>query len=216
MPITTKATLETEIGNWLHRTDLTGQYEEWEQMAEEGFKAPPRKPTDPEMGGLRINITRATGTLSTSNPYISKPTGFLSGYSFRLTGTQRSLQYVAPEALSLATQSGTGAPRFWSVADVILLDVIPDSAYAYELAYWTHPVTLVGAASSATNTVIDTYPLCYLAACLHFAFDYIGDAENASKWLGRYKVYANNANAGFDAQRFSSASVASVHGYSSP
>ena len=216
MPITTKATLETEIGNWLHRSDLTGQYEEWEQMAEELFKGEPRNPDDPKVGGLRTSITRTTGSLSTSNAYISLPTGYQSAYSFILTADRYRIKYVSPEVLAHLSRTGSGKPIYWSAADVILLDVLPDSAYAYELAYWTYPVTIVGASGSATNTVINNYPLCYLAACLHFAFDYIGDPENSGKWLGRYKIYADNANSAMMANRISSGALEMTHEYSTP
>ena len=216
MPITTKATLETELANWLHRTDLSGQYEEWEQMAEELFKGEIRRPQDPQITGLRLGVTRGTGTLSTSNAYISKPTGFMNAYSFVLTADQIPLIYVAPDVIVEKARTGSGRPRYWTVADVVQLDVLPDSAYAYEFAYYAQPVTLVGAAAGATNTVIDAAPLCYLAACLHFAYDYIADSDNASKWLGRYKVYADNANKAFRSQQYSSGSIAATHEYSTP
>lgn len=216
MPITSKSTLETELANWLHRTDLSGQYEEWEQMAEELFKGEIRRPTDPQISGVRVGVTRATGTLSTSNAYISKPTGFMNGYYLSLTATHTPLRYVAPDVMPTKMRTGSGQPRYWTVADVILFDVLPDSAYAYELAYYAIPVTLVGAASGDTNTVLTAAPLCYLAACLHFAFDYIADSDNASKWLGRYKIYADNANAAFREQQYSSGAIAATHEYSTP
>lgn len=216
MPITTKATLETELGNWLHRTDLTGQYEEWEQMAEELFKAPPRRPTDAEVGGIRLSVTRATGSLTAGQAYLSKPSNFMNAYSFTLTADAVPLKYVAPDNIEFQRRTGTGRPRFWTVADVIQFDVAPDSAYAYQLAYYPAVTTIVGASSSATNTVIDTAPLCYLAACLHFAFDYIGDDENAGKWLGRYRLYADNANGNFRGQQFASGAIAAVTDYSTP
>lgn len=83
--ISTKATLESAVEGWLKRTDLSSYYDIWEQAAEEMFKAPVRNPQDAQVTGVRISMTRATGNLSTSNPYISKPTDFLEPIAFRLT-----------------------------------------------------------------------------------------------------------------------------------
>lgn len=211
MAITTKAELESQLSNWLHRTDLTDQYEEWEQLAEEVFKGPIREPDEPQLSGIRVELNRVTGTLSTSNAYISRPTDFLSAQTLRLTADPMVfLEYVSNEFLNGARRSGTGKPRYYTVTDVIEFDVLPDSAYAYELAYFPDVgTTLVGANTSDTNDILTNHAGCYLALCLHFAFDYIQDTENAKKWLNRYRMYASNANRWFQESRFTQAALQS-------
>jgi hypothetical protein len=214
--ITTKATLETAVEGWLKRTDLSANYDLWEQVAEEMFKAPVRAPADPQVTGVRVAMTRATGTLSTSNAYISKPSDFLEPVGFRLTGNPQPLTWVAPDQIVQAGQSGIGTPKLWSVQDVVLFDIKPDSAYAYEFTYQNSATSIVGGATSAANALLTTYPMVYLSAVLHVAFDFNGDTENADRWLGRYKLFADSANRAFGEGLVSLGSIASYTDYSTP
>lgn len=215
--ISTKATLESAVEGWLKRTDLSSYYDIWEQAAEEMFKAPVRNPQDAQVTGVRIAMTRATGTLSTSNPYISKPSDFLAPIAFRLTGNdERQLTWVAPDQITAAYRTGGGKPRLWTINDVVHFDVTPDSAYAYEFTYENSATSIVGGITSAANGLLTTYPMVYLAAVMHFASDFNGDDEGANKWLGRYKLAADAANRHFGEGQMSLGSIASYTDYATP
>lgn len=215
--ITTKATLESAVEGWLKRTDLSTNYDIWEQVAEEMFKAPVRGPLDAQVTGVRISVTRATGNLSTSNAYISKPSDFLEPIAFRLTGNdEQQLTWVAPDQISGAYRTGGGKPKLWAINDVIQFDVTPDSAYAYEFTYQNAATSIVGGATSAANGLLTTYPMVYLAAVLHVAYDFNGDTENSDRWLGRYKLFADSANRHFGEGQMSLGSIASFTDYSNP
>lgn len=213
--ITTKATLESAVEGFLKRTDLSSYYDVWEQVAEEMMKAPVRSPQDAQVSGVRVTINRATGTLSTSNPYISKPSDFLEPIAFRLT-SGRNLSWVSPDGMSAAKKSGTGEPSLWSVSDVVEFDIQPDSAYAYEFRYYSAATSIVGGATSAANGVLTAYPMVYLSAVLHVAFDFNGDDANAGKWLNRYRLYADSANRHFGEGLIPQGSIAAFSDYSTP
>ena len=213
--ISTKGTLESAVEGWLKRTDLTAYYDIWEQAAEEMFKAPPRAPQDPQMPGIRASITRASSTLSTSNAYISKPSDFLEPISLRLAGN-RNLTYISKDGMAAASKSGSGMPSLWTVQDVIQFDVLPDSAYTYELAYYSSPATIVAGSASATNALLTTYPMVYLSAVLYIAFDFNGDTESALQWANRYRSFADSANRAFGDGLMSKGSIAAFTDYSNP
>lgn len=215
--ITTKATLESAVEGWLKRTDLSANYDIWEQIAEEMFKAPVRSPQDAQVTGVRVSMTRATGTLSTSNPYISKPSDFLEPVAFRLTGDeQQQLTWIAPDQITAAFRTGGGRPRLWTVNDVVHFDCLPDSAYAYEFTYQNSATSIVGGATSAANALLTAYPMVYLAAVMHVAHDYNGNVEDADRWLGRYKLAADSANRHFGEGLRTLGSIASYTDYSNP
>ena len=209
--ITTKGTLETALGNWLHRSTLSSYYEDWEGMAEEVFMGPVRDPEDAQLSGLRTQITRTTGTLSTSNAYISRPSDFLAAQTFRLTGDPLVfVEYVSNEFLNGVRRIDSGMPRYYTVTDVIEFDCVPDSAYAYEMAYFPGVGTsMVGAATGTTNAILTNHANCYLALCLHFAYDFVDDAQNSQKWLNRYKLYAENANSYYRESRMTQGALQS-------
>lgn len=213
--ISTKGALESAVEGWLKRTDLSSFYDIWEQAAEEMFKAPPRAPQDPQMPGVRASITRASGTLSTSNAYISRPSDFLEPISLNLTGN-RNLTYISKDGMAAAAKSGSDMPSLWTVQDVIQFDILPDSAYAYEIAYYSSPATIVAGSSSATNALLTTYPMVYLSAVLYIAFDFTGDNENALGWANRYRSFADSANRAFGEGLISKGSISSFTDYSNP
>lgn len=215
--ISTKATLESAVEGWLKRTDLSANYDIWEQVAEEMFKAPVRSPQDARVTGIRVSVTRATGTLSTSNAYISKPSDFLEPIAFRLTGDdEQQLTWIAPDQVSAAFRTGGGKPKMWGVNDVVLFDVLPDSAYAYEFTYHNSATSIVAGITSAANALLTTYPMVYLAAVLHVAYDFTGDVENSDRWLGRYKLFADSANRAFGEGLITQGSIAAVMDSATP
>lgn len=201
MALTTYTGLKAEIADWIHRSDLTSYLDTFIDLTEEMFTHEPRSPDDPDIGGLRVEITTGTGTLSTSVSTLARPTRFLSAYRLDLTGTTGGMvQYVAPDQMPLVFREGSGKPRYWTVSNVVEFDVIPDSAYAYELKYYAAVAPLSG--SVADNAILLGYPMCYLAGCLHHAFEFVGDTENSNKWLARYKAYAWGANQQFQGSRY--------------
>jgi len=206
LAIASYADLKTSIAAWTHRSDLTSYLDDFIDLTEAMFKSEPRPPDDPDIGGLRVEITTATGTLTAGQDYIAKPADFLSPISFSLTGENGGrAEFVNYSAMDLKAQTTNGKPKFWTVTDNLDFDRSPDSAYAYELKYWSQPDALDG--STTTNTVTANYPEVYLAGCLYNAFDFIHDDQNAAKWLARYKAYAWSASRTFHQSTMSQGAI---------
>lgn len=209
MAITTYAELKTALADWSHRSDLTSYLDDFIDQTESFFKLPPVKPTDPGIGGLRANITRVTGTLSGNT--LARPSDFLEAYKFEMTGTNGGvLEFVGAEELGLRTRTGNGKPRFWTVSDVIELDVTPDFAYPYTLSYYPDFAALDG--STATNWVLDNHPDAYLSGCMFRLSRFIQDREGAASWLSEYKAVAHGANKAYQRSRYSQGPIASKVG----
>ena len=208
MALDTYDNLKTAIANWIIRDDLTSQMDDFIDLAEAMFRFEPRPPDDADIGGVRVAITEQTGTLSTSAATLSKPSDWLAPYRFDLTGENGGrVKYVGPDAMPLHFLEGSGLPKYWTVTNEIEFNVIPDSAYAYSVKYWSNPTAL--SASNTSNTILTTYPNVYLSACLHHAFQYLQDDQNANLWLTRYKAYAWAATRSFKAQNLTTGSIAS-------
>ena len=207
MAITTYAELKTAIGNWTARSDLTSYLDEFIDLAETYIKRDPAHPDSPEIGGVRGNIQRSTGTLSTSASTLALPTDFLEGYRLNLTADAdfKVLRYVAPNQLSLHHRSGTGQPSFYTISDVIEFEVKPDSTYAYEFSYYPQATALSD--SNTSNFVLASYPDVYLSGCLFHAFRFLQDEQQASSWLGQYKTSAWTASETYRRPRASQGTI---------
>jgi hypothetical protein len=211
MAITTYTELKTAIGAWTDRSDLTSYYDDFIQQTESFFKLPPIRPTEQGIGGIRANITRATGTLSTSASTLARPSDFLEAYRLDLTGTTGVLlDYVNAETLAASKREGSGRPRYWTVSDVIELDVTPDSAYAYELSYYPDYAGLDG--STADNWVLLNHPNLYLSGCLFNAYTFLLDDKRADRWLAQYKSLCHGVNRAYARSRVSQGPIAAKVG----
>jgi hypothetical protein len=207
MAITTYAELKTAIANWIARDDLTSYLDEFIDLTETMLKREPAPPESLDMGGIRADIQRTTGTLSTSAATLALPSDFLEMYRFTLTADANYtvLRFVDRNMLNLMHRDGSGLPAFFTISDVFEFDVKPDSAYAYELSYWPSVTAL--SASNTTNWVITNYPDVYLAGCMFHAARFIKDEREANTWLNQYKVATWSASETYRQGRYSQGSI---------
>ena len=207
MAITNFAELKAAISSWTARSDLTTAYlEEFIDLAETWLKREPADPDASEVGGIRSNITRATGNLSGAT--LALPSDFLEMYRLTITesGSYTTLRYLSPTELSIYHQSGTGLPQFFTISDVIEFDIEPDSTYAYELSYYPSVPALSD--SQTTNWVITNYPDVYLAATMFHASRFLQDDKASTNWLQQYKASAYSASQTYLTGRSSQGSIA--------
>tara|TARA_R100001594_G_scaffold30199_2_gene56432 strand:+ start:7678 stop:8325 length:648 start_codon:yes stop_codon:yes gene_type:complete len=206
MAITNYSELKTAVANWTARSDLGTYVDEFIDLAETFLKRIPVPAESPEIGGVRGNITRATGTLTAGTATLSLPSDFQEIYRMTLTGsTFVTLRYVAPNQLAINHRTGSGLPAYFSISDVIEFDVAPDSNYAYELSYYPGVTALSD--SNTTNWIITNYPDTYLSATLFHAFRFLQDQESAASWLGQYKQASWSASETYRLPRVSQGSV---------
>lgn len=207
MALDSYTNLKIAIADWMHRSDLTSYLDDFIGLTEGMFRHPPRRPDDPEIGGVRVEITTATGTLTSGQDNLAKPAGYLDPYSFDLTGASGGrVEFLSPADMHLHYLEGSGRPRFWTVTDNIDLNISPDADYAYELKYFSQPDAIDGV--TTTNTVLTNYPQVYLSGCLHHAHQFIHNDQAAGIWLNRYKGYAWAASQAFKRGLISQGSIA--------
>jgi hypothetical protein len=177
MAITTYAELQTALGNWLNRSDLTSRYPEFIALAEPGIRRTLRSTTD-----------RSTGTLVAGTETLTLPTGAKSVVSLVLTDETFTfpLRPVTPNQLARLHRAGTGRPAAFAVVGTTLyFDVTPDDAYAYTLVVVGGLSALSG--GNPTNTVLTSSPDIYLYGALAQAAPYLEHDERVPLWVAAYE-----------------------------
>ena len=110
---------------------------------------------------LRKNVT---GTLTTSNKYLSCPSDFLAVYSMAVINTDGSYAYLLNKDVNFIRESypiptDTGVPAYYALFGPVstneaeltfILGPTPDAAYSMELHYFYYPESITTTASGTT------------------------------------------------------------------
>lgn len=195
MAISNYSELQSAITDWLARSSLTtAQTANFIQLAESMFKRPPLPRTTGNMGGIRGNKTRLTGTLTAGTNSLSLPNDFQELNALTLTADPSVvLTYVSDDQLRQYRRSGTGKPAYYGITDIIEFDVSPDDSYSYELSYFPGVSALSN--SNTTNWLLTKFPDVYLSASMFWANRYLMAEDEAALWANQYKEAAALASA---------------------
>jgi len=187
MAISNYSDLQSAITDWLARSSLTtAQTANFIQLAESMFKRPPLPRTAGNMGGIRGNKTRTTGTLTAGTNSLTIPTDFQELNALTLTADPSVvLTYVSDDQLRQYRRSGTGKPAYYGLTDIIEFDVAPDDAYAYEISYF--PSISALSVSNTTNWLLTKFPDVYLSGAMFWANRYLMAEDEATLWANQYK-----------------------------
>lgn len=176
MAIGTYTELQTEIGNWLSRSDLTNQLPEYIQLAEAKMNRDLRT-VDQE--------TKST-SFSINAEYVNVPTSFLAVKSFQASygGRRYSLRHLVDEEQT-DRYNDTGVPMFYSVVgQQFRFAPIPNGTYTATLIYY---ITIPPLASNATNWLLSAHPDVYLAGSMLMAATQVQmPADQVMLWKGAY------------------------------
>ena len=189
MAITTYAELQTAIGNFLARSDLTDRIPEFISLAEARMSR--------ELNS-RSQEKRVTAATISSDEFISLPTDLRKIRLVKLnTNPIIVLDYAAPtDFYTTYPSSGGGRPKYYTViGSEIALRPIPDSVYTVELIYGEDIAAL--SSSNTTNTILTRHPDSYLYGSLSAAYIYLMDEARASQYdtlFSRAIVEINNSN----------------------
>ena len=174
MAISTYSDLQTAVGNWLNRADLTDRIPEFIALAEAQMNRRLR---------VRQMVTRAEAALA--GEFVDVPVDMLEPIQLVLEISEsdvRLLQYLAPERL-LAEKAGivaSGEPELYTVVGGSLqLLPSPGITYTGELTYYAKIPPL---AANATNWLLAAYPDAYLYGALVQAAPYLMDDERTVTW----------------------------------
>ena len=139
---------------------------------------------------LEVFRKNATSALTTSDPYLSVPTDYLSSFSLSITRDsakefllQKDVNYLQEYNPNPAT---TGVPKYYAFFDIdnFIVAPTPDSNYAVELHYYYRPASLTAGADSGTTWLSENAPNALLYGSLVEAYIYMKGEQDV---LGMYE-----------------------------
>ena len=199
MAITSYATLQTAIANFLARSDLTTQIPEFIQLAEARINR--------ELE-TREQEKRSQATLQVGDEYIALPSDLREVREVKLnTSPVTVLDYMSPSAMDKSySNTGNGKPAAYSVVGLEMkLRPVPDSAYTAEIVY-------IGSvpALSATSTPILFLrsPDLYLYGALTEAYIYLLDEQRAAVYDEKFTRAINEVKIDEERSHYGTGSLA--------
>lgn len=202
--ITTYAELKQNIEDYTKRSgsDMGGKLDQFIDAAESDINKDLR---------VREMESQATATTSTSDRYVSLPTGFIK--MRRMMITIDGVLYQVPQlphGSVMAIYDDGAVPTQFSVTSQIEMNRKSDQAYTLTIDYYQEVTALSG--SNTSTTVLTTYPMIYLAGCLKHAFRWNMQYDLADYWDGKFKEEVAKANRKARAGRIGPTPVVLPHG----
>lgn len=179
MALTTYSELQTAVGNWLDRTDLSARIPEFIALAEADINS-----------HFEHRDIASTSTLTpvVGSHTIALPTGYRSPLNLWLlwggsAGTQE-MRAVPRESMRITTVNAI--PHAWAIdGDDIYFDCPANSATDYTFLFrWLGGIALSD--TTTTNLILANYPNVYLFGALKEAAPYLRDPEALAIWEAKY------------------------------
>jgi hypothetical protein len=168
MALNSYSTLKTSIANWLNRSDLTTEIEDFVVLAEKDFNSK-----------LRIRKMIAQTSVTINAETVALPTGFLQIRDFFITqgGTKHSLTYITPTQMDQIKGSSTTAmPEVYTIlGDNFRFAPIPSSSFTGTLNFYKEFDPLSD--SNTSNFILTSHPAIYLYGSLYHAANFLGGVE---------------------------------------
>jgi len=178
--ITNYSTLQTEIANFLDRSDLTADVPTFIQLGEARLNQTLR---------IRPMETRVTTSTVAGQNYYGLPDNYIQMRAFVLdTSPRRDLEYLTPETMDVMwAGSKTGVPQAYTiVGDAIRLGPTPSGVVTLEMVFWAKIPAL--SATNTSNWYIENAPNLLLAAAMIEAAMFIKDPELLVTWKAYYEI----------------------------
>ena len=147
---------------------------------------------------LRKNVT---GTVTTSNPYLSCPNDFMAVYSLAAINASGSYNYLIDKDVSFIREAypnptDTGLPKYYAIFGPqltypnelsLLLTPTPDANYTVELHYYYMPES-ISTAASGTSWLGDNYdPVLFYGAMREAMIFMKGEADMVGYYEQKYQ-----------------------------
>jgi len=174
MAISSYADLQSEVGEWLQRSDLSARIPVFIEMATARFN---RELRTPEMEALV--------TTSADAEYTDLPSDFLQVRSIETNGDR--MEYLAPEEFqTYVARTATPAVPVYTIADMSLR-IYPapttDGTLTLKVLYYQRIPEMDSAGD--TNWLLDAHPDAYLFGSLVEASGFLHDDPRMSVWDAR-------------------------------
>lgn len=200
MAITSYSTLQTTVGDWLNRSDLTTVIPDFITLAEAQFNRTLRH---------RKMVERATATLDTE--YSAMPADWLESIRYQInTNPITVMEFVSPDqaALLKGAYSTSGKPIFYSqIGQQFQVIPAPDSGSAYtgELTYYAKIPAL--SAGNTSNWLLVDSPDIYLYGALLQSAPYLQDDQRLNIWAAIYQRLIDDLKVSDERSRMATSSL---------
>jgi hypothetical protein len=180
MAISNYTELQTAVGNWLNRSDLTARIPEFIELAEAEIRRTIRTKHTTE-----IEVTTVVGDGDYTLP--SDIQGIKDVYIKSPAASAGSLDSIGAGLLynnRREFRADNQRPRLYALQDTTLLvSPLPDDIYTIGLEVERAFVEL---ATTPTNYVLDDYPDVYLYGALVHSAPYLHEDERVQTWDSRF------------------------------
>ena len=181
--ITTYATLQSAIADYLNRTDLTEQIKVFIQLAEQDLRR-----------NLMSYPARVGRTLTAGTDSHSTLPGELMSINLATDSYKHPITIVSPATLAGLKRDGSGVPFYAAMlgANVLFFDVEVDSDYDVEEYY--KPVIAALSDSATSNATLLRAPDAYLYGALKEAEPFLEHDERNVLWAQKYQKAVDDEN----------------------
>lgn len=182
MALDTYAALKFALADYLDRSDLTDQIDDFIDLAESRHKRE-----------VRVREMLSRDPLTVDARYVDVPTGFLDARGLRLlTSPVTVLNEVSVHEMARLRQESTGKPKYYTVHEQIEFDRTPDQSYSGEILFMEAVTALSD--SNTSNDILTNHPGLYLFGALAEAAPFLGDDTRAATWEAKYKSILTTVN----------------------
>lgn len=186
MAISTYAELQTAVGSWLHRSDLTSLIADFIALAESEINTELR---------MRVMETDATLSVTAGARTVALPTRFIDPIKLELiiAGQQNTdLIYQLPQDMLVNVAAGVATrPVYWTInGSNIEFPNVSDATYSLNFRY----LKGFDIASESTNALLTKYPGLYLFGALIKSVQYTKDINSLPVWQSEYNKVLAKAN----------------------
>lgn len=178
MSLTTYSGVQTAVGSWLNRSDLTSYIPDFIDLAHSEIQS--------EVRHWRM-LNRATVTLD--GQYTEHPDDFVEAkYVILKTTPIHKLTVVTPERIiEVQADHGysTGRPDLVAFGEEIMVAPTPADEYTMEMLYYQRIPIL--SASGSTNWVLTYFPGLYLFGALKEAAPFLHEDTRVPTWEAKFQ-----------------------------
>lgn len=190
MALNSFADLKSSIADWLARSDLTTQIDDFIDLFESDFN---RRIRTEEMLG------DATLTTSSTTAFVALPTNFLEVRNLSFTSSPEDITFVTMKQLKqIRAGQNSGRPTSYTLtssstsggAKRILFGPAPDGVHTFDLSFYEQVPTLNS--TNTSNWLLTKAPGAYLYGSLSQALYFISDSGRRAEIQGAYEnIMAN-------------------------
>ena len=142
---------------------------------------------------LPVFHKNVTGSITSGNSYLTKPTDFLTSFSLAAIDSDNVYTYLLPKDVSFMREfspdtDSTGSPRYYGHFNdtSFILAPKPDASYVTELHYKSKPTQI--SSSTTTTWIGDNASTVLLYGCLVEAYTFMkGEADLMNLYESRYR-----------------------------